>query len=118
MHKTLFRNICKHREKFTPLKPIGTINYNELAFENLEIIPPKEIISQAKKAAQRIIQEQKQLIKAEKEKMKLEVEEYSAKLAVKLASRLISRFMNKTRQEQAIKKTLLQLDKISPEKND
>jgi hypothetical protein len=42
--KTLFRNICKHREKFTPLKPIGTINYNELAFENLEIIPPKEII--------------------------------------------------------------------------
>jgi len=40
----LFRDICKHREKFTPLKPIGTIDYNKLTFENLEIIPTKEII--------------------------------------------------------------------------
>ena len=42
--KTLLRDICMHREKFTPLKPIGTINYSKLTFENMEIIPPKEII--------------------------------------------------------------------------
>lgn len=42
--KILFRDICKHREKFTPLKPVGTIDYNELTFERLEIIPPKGII--------------------------------------------------------------------------
>ena len=42
--KTLFRDICEHRKKFTPLKPIGTIDYSNLTFEDLEIIPPKEII--------------------------------------------------------------------------
>ena len=47
--KTLLRDICMHREKFTPLKPIGTINYSKLTFENLEIIPPKEIIEDFRK---------------------------------------------------------------------
>ncbi len=42
-HK-LFKDICNHREKFTSLKPTGKINYAELNFENLEIIPPKKII--------------------------------------------------------------------------
>jgi len=42
--KKLFKDICVHREKFTPIKPIGTIDYNKLTFGNVQIIPPKELI--------------------------------------------------------------------------
>lgn len=40
----LFKDICKHRAKFTPLKPVGTIDYGKLTFENLEFLPPKSVL--------------------------------------------------------------------------
>ncbi len=44
-NKKLFKDICAHREMFTPLKPMGTVDYNKLTFENVKIIPPKEFIA-------------------------------------------------------------------------
>lgn len=41
----LFNDICSHREKLTPLKPIGKIDYNELSFDNLDLVPPSTIIN-------------------------------------------------------------------------
>jgi len=39
----LFKNICKHRAKFTPVKPVGTIDYGKLTFGKLKIIPPNNV---------------------------------------------------------------------------
>lgn len=40
MDTELFNTIIEHRKKFTPIK---TVDYENLRFENLKIIPPKEI---------------------------------------------------------------------------
>jgi predicted nucleotidyltransferase component of viral defense system len=44
----LFKEICRHREKFTPLKPVGSLDYSKLAFDELEITPPINLISDYK----------------------------------------------------------------------
>ncbi len=43
-NEKLFRAICLHREKFTPLKPIGTVDYDNLTIGDLQLVPPKNII--------------------------------------------------------------------------
>jgi len=48
-NKKLFKDICLHREKFTPLKPIGTIDYNKLKIKKLRIVPPRNIIEDFRK---------------------------------------------------------------------
>ncbi|MDZ7765641.1 MAG: nucleotidyl transferase AbiEii/AbiGii toxin family protein [Melioribacteraceae bacterium] len=40
----LFKQICLHRKQYSPVKPIGIVNYANLDFENLEIIPPPQIL--------------------------------------------------------------------------
>ncbi len=47
-NRRLFKEICRHREIFTPLKPEGTIDYLQLTFEALEIIPPEKIFNNYK----------------------------------------------------------------------
>jgi predicted nucleotidyltransferase component of viral defense system len=44
----LFKEICRHREIFTPLKPAGSVDYSKLSFEALEIIPPENVINHYK----------------------------------------------------------------------
>ena len=44
--KELFTAICKHRANLTPLKSNTPLDYNKLTFENLQFIPPSEIIDE------------------------------------------------------------------------
>lgn len=41
---TLFKQICLHRKQYSPVKPIGIVDYSNLVFEKLEIIPPPQIM--------------------------------------------------------------------------
>ncbi len=45
VNEKLFRTICMHRKNFTPLKPIGTIDYDNLTIGDLQLVPPDNIIA-------------------------------------------------------------------------
>ena len=39
--KELFKHICQHRERYTPIK---NINYQELSIDNINFLPPDKLI--------------------------------------------------------------------------
>ncbi len=73
----------------------------------------REIVTKAKNEAREIIKEAQVEIKNKEAKMKEGVKEYSANLAVKIASRLIAEFLDKEKQRLLIKRAITNLKKVS-----
>jgi len=71
-----------------------------------------KIIAEAKAKANETIKEAETEIKQKEKKMKEELKEYSAKLAVKIASKLIADFLGKEEQEKLINKAIGNLKKV------
>lgn len=73
----------------------------------------EEIIKKAKIEAKEIIDNAIDEIKNREIKMKKEVNEAAANLAVKIASRLLTEFLDKTKQRLLVKKSIASLKKLN-----
>lgn len=71
----------------------------------------KEIIVQAKSDVRETLKEAAREIKSQERKMKAEAREFSANLAVKMASKLMAEFLDKGKQRLLVKKSILSLKK-------